>query len=165
MGIWAFSIGTSIGWGSFVITCNTYLAQAGILGTLAGLGIGLALFLLIVRNLQYMIRHGANAGDEYIRSACTMICRQYKHSPVFRIGGDEFVVILEGEDYAGRDQLLAEINKLSENHQQEDGPVISVGMADFDVKRDGSLQSVFEAADERMYARKKYLKTIVPGYR
>ena len=24
-GVWAFSIGTSIGWGSFVVTCNTYL--------------------------------------------------------------------------------------------------------------------------------------------
>ena len=25
LGIWAFSIGTSIGWGSFIVTCNTYL--------------------------------------------------------------------------------------------------------------------------------------------
>ena len=26
-GIWAFSIGTSIGWGSFIVTCNTYNRQ------------------------------------------------------------------------------------------------------------------------------------------
>ena len=25
LGVWAFSIGTSIGWGSFIVTCNTYL--------------------------------------------------------------------------------------------------------------------------------------------
>ena len=29
LGAWAFSIGTSIGWGSLVVTSNTYLAQAG----------------------------------------------------------------------------------------------------------------------------------------
>ncbi|MBQ7699931.1 MAG: hypothetical protein IJT49_06275 [Clostridia bacterium] len=36
----AFSIGTSIGWGSLVVTCNTYLAKAGVLGTLLGLVVG-----------------------------------------------------------------------------------------------------------------------------
>ena len=39
-GAWALSLGTSIGWGSLVITSSTYLAQAGpfgsVLGTLAG---------------------------------------------------------------------------------------------------------------------------------
>ncbi|MBQ7371962.1 MAG: hypothetical protein IJW67_08815 [Blautia sp.] len=27
--VWAFSVGTSIGWGSLVVTSNTYLAKAG----------------------------------------------------------------------------------------------------------------------------------------
>ena len=42
LGIWAFSIGTSIGWGSFIVTCNTYLQKSGILGTVCGLLIGMA---------------------------------------------------------------------------------------------------------------------------
>ena len=33
VGMWAFSIGTSIGWGSFIVTCNTYLQKSGLLGT------------------------------------------------------------------------------------------------------------------------------------
>ena len=33
IGIWAFSIGTSIGWGSVIVTCNTYLLKSGVLGT------------------------------------------------------------------------------------------------------------------------------------
>ena len=37
LGIWAFSIGTSIGWGSFIVTCNTYLQKSGLLGTVFGL--------------------------------------------------------------------------------------------------------------------------------
>ena len=31
---WAFAVGTSIGWGSFFITSNTYLAGAGPLGSI-----------------------------------------------------------------------------------------------------------------------------------
>ena len=56
LGIWAFSIGTSIGWGSFIVTCNTYLLKAGVLGTVFGLLIGLAVILVITANLQYIIK-------------------------------------------------------------------------------------------------------------
>lgn len=35
-GVWAFAIGTSIGWGSLVVTNNAYLAQAGPLGSTLG---------------------------------------------------------------------------------------------------------------------------------
>ena len=49
---------------------------------------------------------GHNAGDQYLRKACQLICEIFKHSPVFRIGGDEFVVILKGQDYESREQLL-----------------------------------------------------------
>jgi anthranilate phosphoribosyltransferase len=37
---WALSIGTSIGWGSFVITSNTYLASAGPMGSAVGMLLG-----------------------------------------------------------------------------------------------------------------------------
>ena len=42
LGMWAFSIGTSIGWGSFIVTCNTYLQKSGILGTVIGMLLGMA---------------------------------------------------------------------------------------------------------------------------
>ena len=56
LGMWAFSIGTSIGWGSFIVTCNTYLQKSGVLGTVFGLLIGMAVIFVISWNLQYMIR-------------------------------------------------------------------------------------------------------------
>ncbi len=65
LGIWAFSIGTSIGWGSFIVTCSTYLQKAGLLGTVFGILIGTAVILLITWNLQYMIRKGTDAGGIY----------------------------------------------------------------------------------------------------
>ncbi|MBR0367746.1 MAG: amino acid permease [Clostridia bacterium] len=39
MGAWAFAIGTSVGWGSLVVTANTYLAQAGPAGSVLGLAL------------------------------------------------------------------------------------------------------------------------------
>ena len=65
LGIWAFSIGTSIGWGSFIVTCNTYLQKSGILGTVCGLLIGMAVILVITWNLQYMICRTQDAGGIY----------------------------------------------------------------------------------------------------
>ena len=65
LGMWAFSIGTSIGWGSFIVTCNTYLQKSGLLGTVFGLLIGMAVIFVISWNLQYMIRKAPNAGGVY----------------------------------------------------------------------------------------------------
>ena len=65
LGMWAFSIGTSIGWGSFIVTCNTYLLKSGILSTVFGLLMGMAVILVITWNLQYMIRSAPGAGGIY----------------------------------------------------------------------------------------------------
>ena len=51
---WALAVGTSVGWGSLVVTANTYLAQAGPLGSILGLLVGMALMLVISRNFFYM---------------------------------------------------------------------------------------------------------------
>ena len=56
VGAWAFAIGTSIGWGSLVVTSNTYLSQAGIMGSVIGLLLGAAAMLLISRNYAYMMQ-------------------------------------------------------------------------------------------------------------
>ena len=65
LGMWAFSIGTSIGWGSFIVTCNTYLQKSGVLGTVFGLLLGMAVIFVITWNLQYMIRKAPDAGGVY----------------------------------------------------------------------------------------------------
>ena len=65
LGVWAFSIGTSIGWGSFIVTCSAYLQKSGVLGTVFGLLLGMVVILVITWNLQYMIRLAPNAGGIY----------------------------------------------------------------------------------------------------
>ena len=65
LGIWSFSIGTSIGWGSFIVTCSTFLQKSGVLGTVFGLLAGMAVVLVIAWNLQYMIQKKPGAGSVY----------------------------------------------------------------------------------------------------
>ena len=103
---------------------------------------------------------GHQAGDEYIRDACMMICRVFKHSPVYRVGGDEFSVIIKGEDYENRRSLVDQIKTQVEMNKEDDKVVVSIGIADFDPENDNTLSSVFERADREMYNNKKELKRL-----
>lgn len=102
---------------------------------------------------------GHKAGDAYIRSACMLVCDVFKHSPVFRIGGDEFVAILQGDDYANRQELLATFDRTVEGNIGTSGPVVSAGIADFVAGQDVQAHAVFERADAQMYERKRELKS------
>ena len=101
---------------------------------------------------------GHKAGDEYIRAACRMLCEYFKHSPVFRVGGDEFVVLLEGRDYDSRQEILKELNEKIEGNIGSSRVVASLGLADFDPETDRSFHKIFKRADGRMYERKLQLK-------
>jgi len=101
---------------------------------------------------------GHKAGDEYIRSACHMLCEYYKHSPVFRVGGDEFTVLLEGRDYDAREEILRDINAKIEANLGSGKVVASLGMAVFEPGVDQSFHEVFKRADGLMYERKMQLK-------
>ena len=102
---------------------------------------------------------GHKAGDEYIRESCRMICNVFAHSPVFRIGGDEFVSILSGGDYDERSSLLQRIRgQVLEHMNLGEGPVVAVGMADFNAEEDHLVSEVFERADASMYDNKTSLK-------
>lgn len=102
--------------------------------------------------------YGHKAGDNYIRSACQLICETFRHSPVFRIGGDEFVVILSGRDYTGRSEIMKDFNSKAEANIGTENVVISAGISDFDPQTDRDMHAVFERADSLMYERKLQLK-------
>lgn len=104
---------------------------------------------------------GHQEGDEYIKEACRIICTRFKHSPVYRIGGDEFVAVLEGTDYHNRDELLAAFEKQMDANLTQGRISIASGCACFDPSSDKSSHSVLERADERMYQRKNQMKDAV----
>ena len=100
--------------------------------------------------------NGHNAGDQYLKDACNIICKVFAHSPVFRIGGDEFAVISQGTDYERIDELMEEIKKHNENALLNNGVVIACGMSKFN--NDSCVNEVLERADRKMYENKASLK-------
>ncbi len=106
--------------------------------------------------------YGHKEGDACIREACKKICTIFGRSPVFRVGGDEFVVILSGEDYCDRKELMNQINLIPADHSKiRLGETVSAGMAEYDKDKHRSLLNVAEDADKAMYLRKQYLKETI----
>ena len=101
---------------------------------------------------------GHEAGDELLKNACRLICEHYKYSPVYRIGGDEFVVILTGSDFENREEIKKQFDALIDTNNRDGKVVVSSGMAVFDSSVDESYTEVFIRADKNMYERKQALK-------
>ncbi len=101
---------------------------------------------------------GHEAGDELICSASTEICNIFAHSPVYRYGGDEFVVILRGRDYENREELMSRLARENDVHRRLGGVIIACGISDYLPGKDDAVASVFRRADEAMYENKKQLK-------
>ena len=107
-------------------------------------------------------RFGHEKGNIALQRLCQAVCRIYKHSPVYRIGGDEFVVILEGEDYAHRDALFEKVRAFEHIRDLSAAQpwtqlAASVGMAVYDKTRDTAYRAVFNRADTKMYEQKQHL--------
>ena len=102
---------------------------------------------------------GHKAGDQYIIRASHVIRDHFKHSPIFRIGGDEFVALLEGRDYEDRDALQHSFDKMmDEANRQRNTLIIAMGLSDYDEEEDHAFHHVFARADHEMYLRKRQLK-------
>ena len=101
---------------------------------------------------------GHIAGDKYIRMASKLVCETFTHSPVFRVGGDEFVAILRGSDFDRREKLQKNLSETVMRNAKEDKVVVACGISVFDSKHDKSVSEVFERADAMMYKDKMSLK-------
>ena len=130
-----------------------------------GEDIEFAIVMLDVNDLKSINDHyGHDSGDIYIKGVSNFVCNVYKHSPVYRIGGDEIVVILQGEDYKIRDELIEKIKKVfvDISHNTKDEKYMrysaAIGMSVFIEEIDTEVYSVFRRADKQMYANKAEMK-------
>ena len=105
--------------------------------------------------------YGHVKGDIYLQTCCSILCDVYQHSPVFRIGGDEFVVILTNRDYANRNILMMKVKtRLVDSQNAPDAEPwtsasVALGMAVYTPDTDTQVQQVVHRADNEMYADKK----------
>lgn len=122
---------------------------------------GIARFGIIMIDLNNLKKvndnYGHEHGNDYISGACHQICITYDHSPVFRIGGDEFIVLLENKDYDNRDVLFDEMRAAFKAFAEDDSRQpwerysAAIGMAIYDQEKDSCMNDVFKRADELMY--------------
>lgn len=106
---------------------------------------------------------GHDKGDIYLRTACKAICNTFVHSPVFRIGGDEFAVVLRDDEYDNRDTLIKQFEKamsrINNTAEKEWEKVnVSFGVAIFDKQKDTAVIDVARRADKIMYENKRERK-------
>ena len=106
---------------------------------------------------------GHNAGNKMIAAASQIISDTFKRSPVFRIGGDEFLVILQNRDLEDRDDLFSafesKCNETLVETESTNIPIsIAKGFSMFAPDKDTQFSDVFKRADEEMYNNKKAIK-------
>ncbi len=107
--------------------------------------------------------YGHEQGNMYLQRACKLICEIYKNSPVYRIGGDEFAVILKGKDYQNRYQLMEAFDEEAEaQNRRAQNPWeeihVAKGMVFYEPGRDVDAEAVFRRADAKMYLTKQKMK-------
>lgn len=105
--------------------------------------------------------YGHNAGNELLRHAAIAIRKVFKNSPVYRVGGDEFAAILEGEDFANREELLTLFDEVAAQEQFEaGGDILTVSVArGLGVHEPGmEFAAVAKKADAAMYNHKAAIK-------
>lgn len=109
--------------------------------------------------------YGHDKGDAYLKTASRIICKVFQHSPVFRIGGDEFAVVLRNEDLENRDDLLRAFDRAMEEtcvsgqHRWEQVHVAR-GISVYDPQQDRSVTDTMRRADKIMYANKRKYKNV-----
>ena len=107
-------------------------------------------------------QYGHDKGNKYIVGTCNMLCNTFLHSPVYRVGGDEFVVVLKGRDYQNRETLLDEIRAAYERTMNDTSKEpwhrysAAVGMGVYQPGDD--VEAVFSRADQAMYEAKAEIK-------
>ena len=107
--------------------------------------------------------YGHERGDVYLQTCSQLICKVFAHSPVFRIGGDEFVAILEHMDYELREALLVEFDRRAKETWKDTDAwkrvYVAKGLGVYDPS-DTSVEDVQRRADAAMYENKKGMKAV-----
>ena len=112
----------------------------------AGIMLKTAIIFCDVDNLKEINdSYGHAAGDEHIKKCTDFMRSVCTRSRIFRIGGDEFIIVLEGKDFDRADELYLKLRECE---------YISSGMALFDPSRDMSIKDTQKRADEIMYEHK-----------
>ena len=129
---------------------------------------GTADFSILMVDVNFLKRmndtHGHEKGNEYLKNAAGLIARVFGEELTYRTGGDEFVVIADGDaqQETGEQirQFKAEMAALQSAEGLEPWQRISaaVGIAAYDSSADTCTEDVLKRADAAMYQDKVAMK-------
>ena len=109
-------------------------------------------------------KYGHDVGNELIIHTSKILTDIFKESSVFRIGGDEFAVILKNNDYKNYRKLLIKLDEAClENfitvYENRIPVSMARGVASYNPEVDRVYEDVFANADHAMYLNKEETKS------
>lgn len=109
---------------------------------------------------------GHDTGDAYIIRCSRTISNIFKHNQVFRIGGDEFVILIQDDEYINLNNLKEIVKNFTKAEADRmttliDKQCFAAGFAVFDNKKDSCVFDVLKRADDEMYKNKKEIKKML----
>lgn len=110
--------------------------------------------------------YGHDQGNIYLKGAADLIRKVFGDQSLYRIGGDEFVMILEGSAQEGAEERIREFQEETARLQADESlkpwekVSAAIGLAKFDPETDADAEEVFRRADETMYRNKVAMKAV-----
>lgn len=119
-----------------------------------------SIFVIDVNGLKYINdTYGHDAGNTLIIETTRLISNVFGHENVYRIGGDEFAVLMHD---VTEETCQVYKEKFLDGLNEQTGEVFvaaAIGASTYDSKRDVCYENVFKRADEEMYANKQNMKS------
>ena len=108
---------------------------------------------------------GHTMGDSYITSAAKMILKSFDTvGSCYRIGGDEFCVVVEDASRVDANTRFQQLENLEEEYNRTSNlgfrMEIAYGAAIFDEEKDSTMEDTRDRADVIMYEHKRKLKAV-----
>ena len=129
---------------------------------------GTAAFSLLMIDVNFLKKvndtYGHESGNTYLKNAAGLIRSVFSGGQLYRIGGDEFVAVLEGGAQKGAEERIRtfreEVGKKQEDKTLQPWERVSaaVGIAVYEKEKDQSSDDVLKRADQAMYAAKVAMK-------
>ena len=110
--------------------------------------------------------YGHEQGNIYLKGAAELMEKIFGNEHLYRIGGDEFVIILEGKKQDGAEERIRafkeEIARRQADESLQPWEKISaaVGIAKYEKGTHRETEEVLRKADEAMYADKLAMKAV-----
>lgn len=122
--------------------------------------VGFALFIIDINGLKSINdKHGHDYGNKLIIEVSNIIAEIFGYENVYRIGGDEFAVIMREFNSEKCGEYERKFEKLIDNSKSQFKLSAAIGSASYEESKDSSFESVFKTADERMYKMKTEMKS------